>query len=450
MAELWGFQAGQQQAQQYTQNQALFNLAQAEGGMKLQEDAVSLETQKLGLAQQEMMLNLLKNRATSRQTKAATSSAQSGGALPGTGPNMDELAEKADEDGDILAATGKLNEASESYERASSIRKNSAEISKNQAEQNMKDIGTLASILEDGKAQIAAGADPQKVWQEGNLKYMAVTGRESSVAHMPYSPELLDAVERGAQTMQQRAATQAEQARTKAEVAAAADAKARAPLIAAQTRVAQERADNLAKAGTVPNKAMLDAAKHYINENFNVDPDNLDIYAGPVAEDAERLMRQNHMAQSEAVATAYRNAERAKSFAKLPSKEFNTTAAGAKGGGFGGGWAQAQYQRTITAGNEALKEIGNIMELPATTNVGWLSSTPGTGVLGTTKSMLLREVSGQDVQSYGAMAAGIQRFAATVEASGVATGIQHFADQMGPQIVLQKGDTVQTKLLKMG
>jgi hypothetical protein len=118
-------------------------------------------------------------------------------------------------------------------------------------------------------------------------------------------------------------------------------------------------------------------------------------------------------------------------------------------GGMSGGWAQAQYQRAITAGNEAVQSVHNIMQLPATTDVGFLGNQPTGGILSTTKQMLTRQLSSQDVQSYSVMAAGIQRFAATVEASGVATGIQHFADQIGPSIVLQKGDTVQTKLLKM-
>lgn len=111
--------------------------------------------------------------------------------------------------------------------------------------------------------------------------------------------------------------------------------------------------------------------------------------------------------------------------------------------------AMAQYQRVIGAGNQATQEAANIMRLPVTSSVGWLGAKAGEGLSGVTQGILTRELTNQDIQSYNVRASGMNRFVAQIEAFGTAQGIHEFSLNIAPQVTLQEGDTVLTKLTKM-
>ncbi len=442
MAELWGFQAGEQQAQQYTQNQALFNLSMQEGGMKLESEAVSLQTQKLALSQQEMMMNLLKDRQNKQNVKAAQgAAAQPGGQLPGTGPNMDDLAAKADENGDLLAATGQLNASSESYERAASIRRNATEIAKTQADQDAKDLSTTASLLQSAKDKIAGGADPQKVWQDANMQFMSITGRESKVAHLPYSPELLDAALTGSETMLQQAQQKAAAARQKASDMSAVEAKTRVPLIEAQKRVAQDRADALEKGGVLgPKSELVSAAKSYINENYQVDPDNLDIFSLPIAEDAQRRMSQNHLSSSEAVAAAFRSAQAGKTFAGLPAKEFNTTTKDTGGGMFGSMYAARFGQRVIAGATQGLAQLETVSRLGSSAGIPTQGIFRGNLIGENAQGSIKQLMTTSQQKMYNAAMAGLAPELAAAQNQGMAPTETQINNIMGRLTILPTDD----------
>ena len=272
MAELWGFQAGEQQAQQYTQNQALFNLSMREGQMKLDSDAVVLQTQKTALSQQELMLKAQLDRRNRQQAAQAAHSASgtaggaAGGAapLPGTQPSIDDLAAEALDNAETLADEGQYNASSESLERASTILKNKTEIQKNDADQRIKDLTTVANLHRAAVPKMAAidaaeaagtmdaktaAAARQQLWRDGNMQFMSSVGRPSPLANQPYSRELFDAVGTETQTNLQQAQQDAAKARTNAAEVETRLEPARAAQIAAATREAEARTHNLEKAG---------------------------------------------------------------------------------------------------------------------------------------------------------------------------------------------------------
>jgi hypothetical protein len=421
MAELWGFQAGEQQAQQYTQNQALFNLQMQEGGLKLEEEAVQTQTAKLALQQQQKMLELLSQRGAAQMTRQASADGKQ--PLPGTGTPIDETADATEQAGLDLLAVGDVEHGSQTLERASTMRRNAAQIEKDSNDQRARDLTVASNLFANSKpkldaidAQEASGAiDAQtadaarnRIWQDGNMQYMSITGKPSPVAAQPYSRQLFDAVENANMTQLQKAQQAAAAARQKL-----ADAQVQAqPLknaeIAARTKAANARADAVEKAGG--------EAKPPAGFEWKLDKDGKPV----LDEDGQRIL-----------------------------KPITGGPGVTRGGGFGSAYVLQQANRVVASGNQALQEAQNIMELPVTTNTGYLQGPLEPGLTGITKNILTRKVSSQDVQAYSTMSSGIQRFAAQIETMGTAQGLQHFSEQIGPQLILQPGDTVYTKLLKM-
>lgn len=133
---------------------------------------------------------------------------------------------------------------------------------------------------------------------------------------------------------------------------------------------------------------------------------------------------------------------------KATGKTVDTGAIAAPKGtsGQAGGRESVLIQRVITGANEAVGDLKNIVDLPASSTSGLLGRDSSGGVLTQTKNALANKLSTQDTQSYNTMIAGIQRNLAAIEASGLAPSgtLTHQMDA----VVLQPGDTEQTKLRK--
>lgn len=121
------------------------------------------------------------------------------------------------------------------------------------------------------------------------------------------------------------------------------------------------------------------------------------------------------------------------------------------GGGSASGTAtgsreSAQMNRIISAGNEAVGDLQNVMRLPIGTTRGWIGPRADS-LSGITRDALVNEVTPQATQSYNVRAAGLQRSMAAIEAAGLMPSgtLTHQMDA----VIINPGDSYQTALEKM-
>jgi hypothetical protein len=121
-----------------------------------------------------------------------------------------------------------------------------------------------------------------------------------------------------------------------------------------------------------------------------------------------------------------------------------------KGGAAAGGGRDAVYtSRIISAGEEALGDAKNVMEMPLGSNVGWLTSKKGEGggIMASVRGGLANKLTSQDAQNYGVISAGLQRNLAAIETAGLATpgSLTHQMDA----VIIQPGDSNETAMRKL-
>jgi hypothetical protein len=121
-----------------------------------------------------------------------------------------------------------------------------------------------------------------------------------------------------------------------------------------------------------------------------------------------------------------------------------------KGGAAAGGGRDAVYtSRIISAGEEALGDAKNVMEMPLGSNVGWLASKKGEGggIMASVRGGLANKLTSQDAQNYGVISAGLQRNLAAIETAGLATpgSLTHQMDA----VIIQPGDSNETAMRKL-
>lgn len=105
-------------------------------------------------------------------------------------------------------------------------------------------------------------------------------------------------------------------------------------------------------------------------------------------------------------------------------------------------------QRIILAGNQAAKDLANVVELPTTVSTGFFGGRKqGPGLLSAAKEVLANTVTGQEAQLYNSMATGFQRSLAAIESAGLMPSGQ-LTHQMDA-VMLKEGDTNLTKLSKL-
>jgi hypothetical protein len=104
--------------------------------------------------------------------------------------------------------------------------------------------------------------------------------------------------------------------------------------------------------------------------------------------------------------------------------------------------------RVILAGNQASKDLNNVVQLPVTVSTGVFGGRKqGPGLLDATKEVLTNTVTGQDAQIYQAAATGFQRNLAAIESAGLMPS-GALTDQMN-SVIIKEGDTNLTKLTKL-
>lgn len=119
------------------------------------------------------------------------------------------------------------------------------------------------------------------------------------------------------------------------------------------------------------------------------------------------------------------------------------------GGAGRGGALQGIYaNRIILSGNEAAKDLANVVQLPTTASTGWFGGrTQGPGILDAGREVLTNKMTSQEAQAYNVMSAGFQRSLAAIEAAGLAP--RGGLTQQMDAVIFKEGDTNLTKLYKL-
>lgn len=113
-----------------------------------------------------------------------------------------------------------------------------------------------------------------------------------------------------------------------------------------------------------------------------------------------------------------------------------------------GGRESVQVGRLIGSANQASRDLENIAKLPLTANSGFFGGRgQGQGLLEAGKETLTNKMTTQEVQSYNAMTAGLQRSLASLEAMGLMPNV-NLTKQMDA-VVFRDGDTHLTKMHKL-
>lgn len=294
MSQLYGFQAGQQIADQDKQRADLAN-------MSMQEHQVALDSARSTLAQQDQMIKMM---------QGMNGAPGAGGQV--AGPNADVLASQMDQLAQIAIKTGNPEKAKAFAATGSTIRKNSQDISSKQTTQAVKMAGITSNLME--------GVKDQDSWQKANAAFEVMTGHPSRFANQPYSPGLVDQIKQATQTVKERAQITADLARAASSKASAAESTTRQDLIKAQTSLAQAREDAIRKTGVKnpgPKAASVKAIQDLATTEYSAGPEELRVLSRPVAERMEQLMLENNLSQSEAANQAYQEAKGEAAFGGL-------------------------------------------------------------------------------------------------------------------------------------
>lgn len=313
MSELWGFQSGQQQAEQTQDQHLLTNLQLSEGAQKLAAGDIAIKQADIQLQSQQKMLSLLQG---AQATKSSTGSPgqQASAQSESLASNMDMLANFALE-------SGMPEQAKEYANSASTIRKNQASVEENQAKLQQQHATITGSLMEN--------VHDQQSFDNALMIYQLETGQKSPFAGQRYTPQLADQIKNRATTILQQSSIKLNDAKTKEAEAQTQDAKARQPLIDAQKREADARTEYLQKHGGaagLPTASDLKGVTDLISSSYDVDTTqdaaNARVLARPVAEAAKQMMQENPaLTPSAAYRRAYQEALTRGDFAGLTPKK---------------------------------------------------------------------------------------------------------------------------------
>jgi hypothetical protein len=104
--------------------------------------------------------------------------------------------------------------------------------------------------------------------------------------------------------------------------------------------------------------------------------------------------------------------------------------------------------RVLLSGNEAARDLENVVNLPIGASRGLFGGrTQGAGLFEASKESLANKMTTQDVQSYNVMATGFQRSLAAIESAGLAP--QGTLTHQMDAVIFKEGDTNFTKLHKL-
>lgn len=281
MSDLYGAPSGQSAAEADIWAARLNSLAVNKGNVELQSAQITLQNQ-------QKMQQMMQGQQLSSNPEDITS-------------NLDNMAQ-------IAFKSGNFEQGKQYATAASTIRKNASDIESKQSTMKSKNVTMFANLLQ--------GVHDQNSWQQANALYQIESGEASPFAKLPYNPQLVSQLQTKLVSAKDQSVIDLNKARTKAEEAAAADSRARVPLIKAQTQITKDRDAALGKVGVKPpTAAAITAITDQILQDYDVDSTDanqkadLRILARPIAERAADLQKTSNITASQAATRAYQEAK---------------------------------------------------------------------------------------------------------------------------------------------
>lgn len=217
----------------------------------------------------------------------------------------------------LAAQSGAVNQAVDMFGKVSSMRHAESQTAQEKWKVRMQEV--------EEAERLVAGATDADSWNRGIAAYKLMTGKDSPLAGIPYSPENKKMVEETLKTSKNVAAAQLAQARIPLVEAQTKQARAhtayeeertvtekevRRDLVKAQTKAADARAAHVGKVGgsaRAPTQAQLKSATDMIVRDYlDITPEESRIVGREVAERATDIMASHPgLRATEAMAQAY-------------------------------------------------------------------------------------------------------------------------------------------------
>lgn len=276
----------------------------------LQRDQIGLQQDKINLQKQMTFLNLLRNTQV--------------GQASGTGPSQsnavgpDDMSSWLNQMATMQLQSGMPDEAAKTARAASTLQENASKIDYRTFRMQNDRLNKFANVLstvEDSPQGYTQAIQTMMAEDPG----VARDPKFQALSKMAWRPGLVGQLrnqvlsEKDRQEINYRAA-----AERHADAAAVLDS-ARVDLVKAQTKVAQDRDIALKKAGAVTVKAeQLRAITDQATRDFpSADPADIRVRSRPLAEEAVRMMKDQHITLSEAATRVYESARTSGTFSGL-------------------------------------------------------------------------------------------------------------------------------------
>lgn len=288
-----GVTAGYEQTQLDLQAVQMGQYKLQEAPIKLAQEGIQLQQDKIALQKEMTMLSLMKN----------IRPGQGGDTPDGMAGLMNQFAE-------IAMLSGKPDEGAKIAQAASGILSRSSQIDYRTYRQQTDRMARFANILgqvPDTAAGWAAAVQAMQMQDPGVMQDQ----RFASMAQRPWQLGMVPGMKAASITAKDQAEITYREKVTERQGTLEAVDRARIPLIAAETKAADARADHLAKVGGVVLKASDRKAIISLAKSAYPYADDADIYnrATAVAEDMRRMMNDQHLPESEAAIRAFQHAK---------------------------------------------------------------------------------------------------------------------------------------------
>jgi hypothetical protein len=301
MASLGSFAEGAVGMQLDLQNVQLNQAKLAEAPIKLAQEKIELQKDQMQLARQVRMLSLMQNIKP-----------------PSDVNNPDALSDVWNQVAMIQLESGMPDEALKTANLASEIQNRGSLIDARTYRMQNDRMSKFANVL-SAAPDTAAGYSAALTQMMQDDPSIVKNPRFQQLMKEPWQPGKVQALLRSTLTAKEQAEVDyRRKAGEHAEAAAAVD-EARVPLVKAQTRLANDRDVKLKKEGVAAVKA---ADLKAITDQVAVDyPGAIDqdvrVRSRPLAEEMVKMMREQHLSQSEAAKRVYERARTEGVFAGL-------------------------------------------------------------------------------------------------------------------------------------
>lgn len=281
------------------QNIQLNNQQMQSNTIKIQDEAVQLTKDKIGLAQQMKMLQLLQNYHVGQQG--------GGGQAPASTP--DEMSSWLNDLSSIQLQSGLVDDAAKTANVASRIQENSSKVDYRSFKMQNDRFSKFASVL-DTVQDSPQGLQQAVAMMAAEDPGVAKDPKFQAIAKMPWQPGLLGALKRQVLSAKDAAEIKYKGAATEHAAAAAAVDRARVGLVREQTKVQEQREKILKKDGaTLYKSEQLKAITDMATRDYTTaDAADIRVRARPLAEQVASMMKNQNLTLSEASTRVYEKA----------------------------------------------------------------------------------------------------------------------------------------------